>query len=424
MSALLRIPLLLVLGLVLLWRGLMALDDRLASAGRPSAPAPVAPAAAAPPPGAPAAAAPAAAPAPLSPPTDDQLLALRIGDPAARRQALIDLRKHAVTPEALEALDDVARRAADLPEVLRFVACHRARAEGASIEVALTALPDDLEDVSWYHDAPACLIDVIAARAAEAPDRAAAVLAERAIAEGSPAAREALARLDVSKLPAALGRTADDGGGRRMIRRSNAVEAAIAMDAARKWPDRVRRWVENPHVGTTAVYALARRTDDASLAIVAREFARRPDAGPLSSLTILLVQKPGTLDFSWWRWPQTRSSQPSCAATPHSSWPAGVARKRAGAWPASMPPIPRFSPISPLRSTGSTSASGPASSRRRAADGRRAPGVARARGGPRRRLRGGGAPRGPRHRHVVPRSRWHGPGAGAGDTGVRGSTAP
>jgi hypothetical protein len=297
MSALLRISLLLVLGLVLLWRFLFFLDDQLASAGRPSATAPAAPAASAPPPAPPAAVAPAGPAAPPRPPTDDQILALRLGDPAARWQALIDLRKHAVTPEALEALDDVARRAAHLPEVLRFVACHRARAEGASLEVALTALPDDLREVSWYHDAPACLIDVIAARAAESPDRAAAVLAERAMAEGSPAAREALARLDLADLPAALASTADDSTRRRMIRRTNAVEAAIAMDAARKWPDRVRRWVEDPDVGTVAVYALARRTDEASLAIVARELAMRPDAGPLSSLTILVVQKPGTLDL-------------------------------------------------------------------------------------------------------------------------------
>jgi hypothetical protein len=210
---------------------------------------------------------------------------------------MVDLRRHTVTPEALDALDDLARRAADLPEVLRFVACHRARAEGASVDVALAALPEDLRRVSWHHDAPACLIDVIAERAAEAPDRTAAVLAARAMADGSPAAREALARLDLVELPAALAATADDSSLRRRMRRLHAVETAIAMDAARKWPDRVRRWVEDPDLDTIAVFALARRTDEASLAIVARELAMRADGGPLSSLTMLLAKKPGTLDL-------------------------------------------------------------------------------------------------------------------------------
>jgi hypothetical protein len=293
MSTAIRVGLLLILGLVVLARGLLYLATMPITAT--TLKGPVATQGSVQPPAAPAAA--AAPAAPLPPPTDSQLLALRIGDPSARWDALVGLRKHAVTPELLEALDDVARKAADLPEVVRFVDCHRARAAGASLDIALDALPENLQDVTWYHDAPACLIELIAARAAENPARAAAVLSERAMDSTAPFAIEALARLDLAELPEPLSSVADDASRGRRMRRIHAIETAIAMDAARKWPDRVRRWVDDPSVSATAVFALNRQTDDASLAIVAHEIAQRPDSGPLTSIANLAARKPGTLDL-------------------------------------------------------------------------------------------------------------------------------
>jgi hypothetical protein len=299
MSSVLRVGLLLTLGLVVLARGLVFLNDRLASFESPTAATLQGPVAIKEPPGAhtPAASAAPATPAPLPPPTESQLLALRAGDPSARWDALVALRKHAVTPELLEALDDVAHKSADFPEVVRFVDCHRARADGASLDIALNALPADLEDVTWYHDAPTCLIELIAARAAENPARAAAVLSERAMDGTAPFAIEALARLDLAELPEPLASVADDATRGRRMRRIHAIETAIAMDAARKWPDRVRRWVDDPLVGSTAVFALNRQSDEASLAVVAHEIAQRPDAGPLASIANLATRKPGTLDL-------------------------------------------------------------------------------------------------------------------------------
>lgn len=297
MSSVIRVGLLLILGLVVLGRGLVYLNDRLASAGsaQSSEPAP-APSSPATPEPAPSAAAP---PAPLPPPTASQLLALRAGNPAARWDALVSLRKHAVTPELLDALDDVARQAAEFPEVVRLVTCHRARVEGASLAVALDGLPADPHDVGWSHDGARCLIDIIAARAEEDPSRAAGILAVRAVRDRSLHVREALARLDLPELPDALSEAADDRKPSSRLRRVAAVETAIAMGAAVKWPDRVRSWVDDAEglVSSAAVRALAAQPDEASQAIVALEVAARPEHGPLASIVDQAMRKPGTLDL-------------------------------------------------------------------------------------------------------------------------------
>ena len=303
MNAAVRVTLLLILGVVVLGRGLLYLDERLASAGRPApaaAPAPAATPAAASTPASAAVPAPVA-PAVLPPPTESQLLALSLGDPAARADALRDLRGHAVTPELLEALDGVMRQP-DIqyaPEVVRLVACHRARAEGASLDVAFAGLPADPHDVAWGHEGAQCLVDVIATRAAEDPGRAAPMLAERAIYDRSPRVREPLARLDLPELPEVIANAADERKPSGRMRRVAAVETAIAMDAVRKWPERVHAWVEDPEdlIAATTVRALAARPDEASQAIVALEIASRPETGYLKALADQGLWKPGTLDL-------------------------------------------------------------------------------------------------------------------------------
>ena len=298
MSSVIRVGLLLILGLVVLGRGLLYLNDRLASAGRPQPSAPAAPSAGAtttPEP----APSPDASPAVLPPPTERQLLALRAGDPAARWDALVSLRKHAVTPELLTALDDVARQAAEFPEVVRLVTCHRARVEGVSLSVAFDGLPVEPRDVAWSHDGARCLIDIIAARAGEDPARAAGILAERAVRDRTPRVREALARLDLPELPDALIEAADERRSYARLRRVAAVETAIAMGAAVKWPERAHAWVDDADalVSSAAVRALAAQPDEASQAIVAREVATRPDHGPIASVVDQAMARPGTLDL-------------------------------------------------------------------------------------------------------------------------------
>jgi hypothetical protein len=300
MSSVIRVGLLLILGLVVLARGLVYLNDRLASMGRSQPSAAASAAAPSPAPSTPVPApSEAALPAVLPPPTERQLLALRAGDPAARWDALVSLRKHAVTPELLGALDDVARQAAEFPEVVRLVTCHRARVEGVSLTVAFDGLPTDPHDVAWSHDGARCLIEIIAARADEDPSRAAGILAERAVRDRTPRVRDALARLDLPELPDALIVAADDRRSSARLRRIAAVETAIAMGAALKWPDRARGWVDDAdgHVSSAAVRALAAQTDEASQAIVALEVASRPEHGPLASIVDQAMVEPGTLDL-------------------------------------------------------------------------------------------------------------------------------
>ena len=298
MSTAIRVGLLLILGLVVLGRGLVYLNDRLASAGRPQAAAPASPGAAAPTGSEPADATPAPD-APLPPPTESQLLALRAGDPAARWDALVSLRKHAVTPELIDTLDHVAREAAEFPEVVRLVTCHRARVEGVSLSVAFDGLPTDPHDVGWSHDGARCLIDIIADRAEEDPSRAAGILADRAVRDRTLRVREALARLDLPELPDPLIVAADDRRPSSRLRRVAAVETAIAMGAAAKWPDRARAWVDDAEglVSSAAVRALAAQPDEASQAIVALEVASRPEHGPLAAIVDQAMFKPGTLDL-------------------------------------------------------------------------------------------------------------------------------
>ena len=179
MSAAVRVTLLLVLGLVVLGRGLLYLDDRLASAGRPApAPAP-APRAAATPAGAstPSAAAtpaPVAPPAPPPPPTESQLLALRLGNSAARADALRDLRGargDAGAPRGARRGHAPGRHPGTRPKSFawsRAIAPAPTRRRSTS---AFAALPAEPRDVDWHHEGAACLVEVIAARAAEDPAR-------------------------------------------------------------------------------------------------------------------------------------------------------------------------------------------------------------------------------------------------------------
>jgi hypothetical protein len=295
MSSLVRVALLLVLGIVLLGRGLVYLNDRLASAEhQPDAAPPSAPSAA---PAVPPAAA-TAVPAPLPPPTDTQLLSLGMSRGDDLVYTLKELQHRAVTPELLHDLDATAARE-PYPEIQRFVACHKARADGAPLSQAFDALPTDPDDVDWHHDAAACLVVVIAARAEEDRDRAIPILARRAIDNGASISSpvvDALRRLDLAELPAVIAETADNPS--RRYARVKAVEAAIALGAADKWPDRVDAWLRDDYLDGYVRQGLANRTDPASMTFLAREITASPRDESLLGIAGRFAMKPGTLDLS------------------------------------------------------------------------------------------------------------------------------
>ena len=292
MSALVRVAVLLVLGLVVLGRGLFYLNDRLATSQRPTYPAAgAAPAAT---PGAPAAAAPAA-PTPLPPPTDSQMLALQLarGDDLVR--TLKALGAHAVTPELVQSLDATATRE-PYSEIQRFVACHKARADGAPLSQAFDALPAEPDDVDWHHDSTACVVDVIAARAEEDRERAIALFAARALESmGSSTVVRTLARLDPPELPAVLADALAQPQRRR--HRINAATTAVAIGAAAKWPDLVDGWLGDEQLGGHVLQGLAARTDEASMRFLAREISASPRDPRLLGIAERSVLKPGTLDL-------------------------------------------------------------------------------------------------------------------------------
>ena len=286
MKPLLRIGLLLLLGLVLLARVLEHLNDRITAASRPPAPSVAEAAEAAqaigssqapesgpaePPP-----ARPLPGAVDLPPPTDAQLDALTSGDDDAVRATLAELPSHAPTPE-LDAALAAAGAGTRWPGLRRRIACLRARDPGMPLADLFAALPaGPPEDVEWRQDDSACLVRALAARAAEDPDRALAVLAPYAVRSPSPPILEALARVDPPVLPASIEQALAPGT--TPLRRSAAAEAAVAMGAAAKWSEQVRAWLDDADRGMrlATVRALAAHDDPASQALAARFIAANP----------------------------------------------------------------------------------------------------------------------------------------------------
>ncbi len=111
------------------------------------------------------------APAGLPPPDDAELAALEAGTDAAMAKALVSLRGKEVTPAGLRAVNLAARRTDDV-ELQRQVTCYRVRG-GAPLDAAFSALPIASSDgPEWKAAGTDCLIEAIAARANEAPERA------------------------------------------------------------------------------------------------------------------------------------------------------------------------------------------------------------------------------------------------------------
>ncbi len=285
----LRVLLLLVAGLALLGRGLQLYDARLTERSRTRYPdraeayaREVAEAeSGAAPASAPILGATGVVPSPsyaptLPPATESHVAALLDGDPPRLAAALRALRGHAVTPDVALALD-AAQARTSAPDLLRLIACHRARQDDAPLEPVFAALPDaPPSDAVWSQAGSGCLVEVIAARAGEDHVRSTPVLVDRVLESADPAALLALASLDLPDLPTRIAEATEDRG--RSRRRHAAVGAALAMGAARKWPDLVKAWLEDPdrEVRLEAVRTLAAGPDAASLTLAAQALAWEP----------------------------------------------------------------------------------------------------------------------------------------------------
>jgi len=230
------------------------------------------------------------APLVLPPPSESELAALENGPEDVMGEALRALRQREVTPEGLRALDAVSRRTTDV-ELLRRATCYRVRG-GAPLETGFSALPTSpAADGEWKRDGAACLVDAIAARASEAPERALPLLIERGLLDDTDAIMAGLAQVHADVLPAPVTEALDTVGP-SPVRRA-AIRIAVALGAAEKWPERVATWLEDPDRGLRlhAHAQLLRQRDDDSRRLAAQAVAADPADDELSRRAVEQIGK-------------------------------------------------------------------------------------------------------------------------------------
>jgi hypothetical protein len=220
----------------------------------------------------------------LPQPPDDLLEALRHPTPDGLERTLPLLSDYAATPEVDAALALLSRGPLG-SDRRRFITCLRSRPADAALSSAFEVLPTaPSRDPEWRQPGTRCLVQLIAARAEEEPDRAVAVLAEQAV-ESKVRDRSlisALLRLDPPELPDVVRAGLRESGtfelspGRRRIA---AVETAVALGAAAKWPELLDPMLGDPdsRIRHAAIEMLIARRDDASLAAAARAVAAEPN---------------------------------------------------------------------------------------------------------------------------------------------------
>jgi hypothetical protein len=196
--------------------------------------------------------------------------------------ALSGLVPYATTPAVLEALDAVESRTTEA-DAHRLITCLRGRVIGSDMDPVFAALPQDLRGDDWRATGTSCLVDVVAARAEEDPDRSAQALAESVLATMNSGALQALERLDPAQPPAVIVAALDappapdDYPSRFAFREATErlAIAAVAVGAAEHWPERVQEWLASPSLGVRerTLRALSRRTDAASMRLAALELA-------------------------------------------------------------------------------------------------------------------------------------------------------
>jgi hypothetical protein len=265
-------PLVLLLGLTLLWRGLDAYREHLVWIGS-SGPS-VAPAG-------PPDATPTPTATPFPPPSSDEIAALRSDDPKRQMEVIPVLYRRETTDELRAAVDEAMLRTTWSGARAALV-CLKARFPGpATLEFALTTLPTEPKAYAWnLMNGEGCLLRVVAERAAEDPSRAREVLL-RAVFSDNATTRDTvlkgLARIDLPDIPAKLLTASfSEWDHERMF----AVDAALALNALERMPSLVERAALDPYHG---VQSRARRL-----------LLGSPKAAAPRLIARLLVQHPGS----------------------------------------------------------------------------------------------------------------------------------
>ena len=311
----LRMGLLLMLGLVLLGRTLEYINDRISDVSRGSIPATIADidaatraaeaeAEAGVGPAAPPAVPPADPPEPppqrtaraLPPPPDTFVHALQTSDRSDRQSALRLLRSYASTPEVQSALV-VAASSATSDSDRRYIACLRGRDPETPVADLFEMLPAaPAQDTEWRQEPVDCLLETIAGRASEDPERAGPLLAVRTVYDERAVFTDALVRLE----PLAPPREVVDAIAQtdNLPRRRAAVSAAVSLGAATTVPDDVRRWLDDADrsVRLTVVRGLVRRGDGPSLEAAAAAFASSPGDADFEALAMEQLTAGHSLD--------------------------------------------------------------------------------------------------------------------------------
>ena len=237
--------LLLLLGLTLLWRGLQWYDDYLAriSAGPRVASVPGPPQPSATP-------TPVPTAEPVPPPTAEEIEALAAPGEAAQWAAVDVLLKRQVTAELAAAVAAVGPANSAIAQRLD---CLRARAPGEpAIDLAVEQLA--AFDAVWPSnvDHALCLVEVLAARAVEQPDRIRDALIPYAMSYPGrlrSAALEGLTKLPLGEMSPKL-----QEASAQAVSASFPVGAALALgldeDTA---PELVEEWLQSPEPSASSV---------------------------------------------------------------------------------------------------------------------------------------------------------------------------
>jgi hypothetical protein len=266
-----RVIALVMLGVVLLWRGLqMWVDSWSAPTAAPvtaAAPAPVPPS---PPP-----------PPPLPVATDEELRGLASSDPYIPIRTADLLLQRRVTPKLERDVDDALARQPGEDLESRLL-CIKSRFENReTLEYMLRRFPrDDERALRWGVDRGVrCMLDAIASRIEEGPERIRDTIILGAFSDDGGVREtvlKAFRRTDFQLLPLPVLRQLNSE--LPHVRRK-AVNAAIALGAIRRTPEIVRRALidEDRYVRDVAAVHLALDADAEAARLLARALVEAPE---------------------------------------------------------------------------------------------------------------------------------------------------
>jgi hypothetical protein len=267
----------LLLGLTLLFRGLIGFGDYLAwlSAGSPSGePEPVK----TPP--------PKPSPTPLPDPSATELDRLMNGPPDDQRVAIRTMAERRPTPELSAAIDQTLFRSSNT-DVLAALTCLKVTAFPAdALSYAFSKLPTDKKAYAWHMDDGAmCLLRAVADHAAEDPVRARELLLLGHCSDNGTVrgiVHAGFEHIDLPDMPSLLQVEAQSSWGSQ---RSCAIASALALNALEHAPAMVERALFDEDGGGRVVrYHLLRSKRAAAPRLLARMLVTQGEREPLAGI--------------------------------------------------------------------------------------------------------------------------------------------